>query len=169
MNQTIENARRDGFLEDSVLRTGKELRQTFPYLQFAINDTCLHESIKSGHINPRKLVMAQISLASQQGCDVIRDTVIGLVRETNGHYRIITSDKRIIISKKVLLATNVFTVVDELLGNLIPSCTLMPQTVSLIEISQQDAERLRYIYHNYPHQFHFNSKFKIIIAAEMQA
>ena len=146
MRQVINNAGKDGVLDDCVVREYDDLQKTFPYLQFSKNDRCLHETVKSGYLNPRMLIMAQSSMALNQGCDVLRDTVVGLVRENDWKHRVITAGGRIIHCKRVLLATNVFTVVDELLGNIVPSCSLMPQTVCLLQISKSDAERLRYQY-----------------------
>lgn len=138
-----KQARDQGYSRNMDILDNRQLKSKFPYFDFAPDDLGIAEEKKAGIINPRKIVMAQISIASKNGCDVIRDTVTRIVRQPDGNSRVVTENGRTILTRKVLLATNVFTEVHDLLGDLRPLYVPMPQTVTLAEISPDDAERLR--------------------------
>ncbi|XP_061171965.1 uncharacterized protein LOC133181490 [Saccostrea echinata] len=118
----------------------KELNDKFPYLTFADNDEGIMEKSRAGYINPRKMVMAQIVVAVNQGCDVIRDIVLN-IEKLQGVYKLTTERGKIIWTKKVLLATNAFTGMHQLLKNPV-SYKAMPQTVTLAAVSENTAKRL---------------------------
>ncbi|XP_060068773.1 uncharacterized protein LOC132548891 [Ylistrum balloti] len=142
MNQTKNNAKNQGILFNMEVLNNCQMKNKFPYFNFSSEDQGVMEE-NAGIINPRKMVMAQISVASKNGCDVIRETVTNIFRQPDGHSRIKTETGRLIIARKVLLATNVFTELHNLLGNIRPLYVPMPQTVTLAEISPADAIRLR--------------------------
>lgn len=121
----------------------EELESKFPYLNFADSDEGIFEKRHAGYINPRKMVMAQIVVASNQGCDVIRDIVLNIENFEMG-YKLLSERGKIIWTKKVLLATNAFTGLHKLLKNPV-SYQSMPQTVTLASVSENTAKSLGYI------------------------
>ncbi|XP_062590976.1 uncharacterized protein LOC134252499 [Saccostrea cucullata] len=118
----------------------KELNDKFPYLTFAENDEGIMEKRRAGYINPRKMVMAQIIVAVNQGCDVVRDIVLNIEKLQRG-YKLTTERGKNIWTNKVLIATNAFTGMHKLLRNPV-SYKAMPQTVTLAAVSENTAKRL---------------------------
>ncbi|OWF52193.1 uncharacterized protein LOC110448083 [Mizuhopecten yessoensis] len=143
VRRVINHARGQGVMSNFEVLDSKQLKSKFPFFNFSSEDQGLMEENEAGIINPRKMVMAQISVASKNGCDVIRETVTGIVQQPDGNSRVVMGNGRLMIARKVLLATNVFTEIHNLLGNVRPLYVPMPQTVSLAEISSVDAVRLR--------------------------
>jgi sarcosine oxidase len=114
-------------------------------MQFGKDEDGVYEKCDSGHINPRKMVTAQIVGAINQGCDVLRDVVVSLEKNMGTNlFKLTTKSENTILTRKVLLATNTFTKVLKLLKNP-PKIIAMPQTVSFGRISEEDAVRLRLI------------------------
>lgn len=125
------------------LKHNNELAESFPYMQFGKDEDGVYEKCDSGHINPRKMVTAQIVGAINQGCDVLRDVVVSLEKNMGTDlFKLTTKSGNTILTRKVLLATNTFTKVLQLLKNP-PKFIAMPQTVSFGRISEEDAVRLR--------------------------
>ena len=130
----------------TILSTA-DLRSRFPYLSFSTNDIAVYETTKAGHINPRKLIVAQKLIASKQGCAYFDDIVNNVTRivQSNGSYgmKVKTEQGREFLCKQVLLATGSFTTFRNLLPGLEPDQNLCPLTVSLVEVSRQDAEKMK--------------------------
>ncbi|XP_033761106.1 uncharacterized protein LOC117342917 [Pecten maximus] len=143
LNKVEKQANSQGYAHSMDILDSQQLRRKYPFFNFSSEDQGIAEENTAGIINPRKMVMAQISVASKNGCDVIRETVTGIVRQPDGNSRVVTENGRLIMTRKVLLATNVFTEIHNLLGDIRPLYVPMPQTVTLAEISPQDATRLR--------------------------
>ena len=90
----------------------KELKERFPILSEAMvteNQAGLLTLSDSGHISPRRMIMAQKILATRAGCDVINDVVKRVVPIGGEGYEIEAecSGQRI-RGKKMLLAPGCF-------------------------------------------------------------
>ena len=99
-----------------------------------------------GVINPRAQIDASISVASKQGCDVIRDIVSHVTskHESSGRIMILrTESGKTLHAKKVILATNSFTGSRNLLPEVKVRFEASPQTVVLAEVDPADLDKLR--------------------------
>ncbi|KAK3096948.1 hypothetical protein FSP39_005057 [Pinctada imbricata] len=126
----------------------KETKQEFPFLNFSTNDGAVYESEQAGYISPRKLVQAQLKVAKQNGCDVMRDVVKEVKRRVDRNNKcfmeVVTDRGRTISAEKVLLATGAFTTFRDLLGyGPQPDLDLCPLTVAKVEVSEQDAHKIK--------------------------
>jgi hypothetical protein len=92
------------------------------------------------------MVVAQQIIASQNGCDVIRDVVSHVTPHVQSDgteiLKLTTDGDSIYYSRNVLVATNVSTGLRDLLGGVCPEYEARPQTVTLAEVSQTDAREL---------------------------
>lgn len=123
------------------------LKKRFPYLNFNPSDEALFEFHRAGHVSPRKLLTAQLSVAERNGCDIINDVVKHIQRKVgrDGSYimEVKTETGRTITARKVLLAPGAYTTSRQLLPpQIVPNQTLTPLNVSLVEITDSDAQRL---------------------------
>jgi sarcosine oxidase len=89
------------------------LRERFP--QFSLRDdfSGYFEKRRAGHINPRALVRAQVSLAEAGGVSVIDATVTG-VRDAGAHVEVTVAD-RVYTADRVLVAAGGFSNFNHLL------------------------------------------------------
>jgi sarcosine oxidase len=129
--------------------TAEEFAARFPYMNNRQQHICEIEETKAGYISPRKLVEAEQKAAIQNGCRLIRD-VADKVREVQvdgGQTTVLevtTAGGHVIHADKVLLSTGSYTGFRSLVGDVtLPSLYLHKQTVTLAEIGEDDAERLR--------------------------
>lgn len=127
--------------------TAEEFAARFPYMNNRQQHICEIEETKAGYISPRKLVEAEQKAAIQNGCRLIRD-IADKVREVDGGQttvlEVTTAGGHVIHADKVLLATGSYTGFRSLVGDVtLPSLYLHKQTVTLAEIGEDDAQRLR--------------------------
>ena len=101
-----------GKQDDMEVLDPKELRERFPIVTETMmtqNQAGLLTISNSGHINPRKMIMAQKILATRGGCDVINDVVKKVIPIGSGGYEIEVEEScQRIKGKKVLLAPGCF-------------------------------------------------------------
>ncbi|KAL5005306.1 hypothetical protein ScPMuIL_018762 [Solemya velum] len=142
--QNMDKIMRDQNQSANVSRmTNDELRYKFPYFNFHPDDEGLHEVRDSGYINPRKLVQAEQTLASNNGCDVMRDIVNSVTRTGTGLLKVVTDTGSVYMAKKVLLTTGVSILSRDLLFGAIPDFGCTPETVALGQVSDSDAAKLK--------------------------
>lgn len=55
-----------------------EARGLFPYIDYKDSDVAWFEAEEAGFVNPRKLVLAEQTLAQKRGCTIIDDVVTRL-------------------------------------------------------------------------------------------
>lgn len=127
---------------------GQSLKKNFPYLNFNPADEALFEFNRAGHVSPRALLTAQLSVAKRKGCDVINDVVSKVQRKVSldGSYimEVKTETGKTITARKILLAPGAYTTARHLLPpQIVPDQTLTPLNVSLVEITDSDAQRLK--------------------------
>ena len=121
----------------------------FPYLNINISEDAGLETVDAGYLNPRRLIEAQQTIAKRSGCEIIDDTVSSVRRviASDNSYcmQVLTEGSRQILCRKVLLATGAFTTFRDLLPASagFPDQELTPTSVSLLRVSEADAEQLR--------------------------
>ena len=145
MRSIEDSARKTDLLSSLTKYDYTTMKKVFPDMEFAKEDVALHHKTNSGYINPRKMVAAQIKVAQNNGCRVVRDVVMKI--NSLGHFfHVKTQSGKIILAKKILLATGAFTTLHPLMKEVCPSFIPMPQTVTLAEVSEDDAEKLKYVH-----------------------
>ncbi len=113
-------------------------RARFPWFEFPGGWTLLHEPGPAGYIDPRLMLRAQLSVASQQGADIRRAVASSLERYENG-YRVHCMNDEPVEAERVLLATGPY------LDSLLPrplAATVVPEAIILAEVAPAEAERL---------------------------
>ena len=110
-----------------------QLLENYPYMSFEPNDEGLLSPTKSGYINPRPLVKAQIELAKHYGCEVSH-TIVDYISENEPEGHLLgLADGRKLQTKRVILATGGFTFSRPLMpGGIDPNLRLHPNTVILV-------------------------------------
>ena len=88
---------------------GKEAAaSSFPYLDLLPGVWGFSQPDKAGHLSPRALVAAQQKLAEAKGCEVLKQSVVGLEKTAEGHFVLKLSSGKSISSQKVILATGAY-------------------------------------------------------------
>ena len=121
------------------------MQQKYPYLKFGHEDGGLF-NFTGGVINPRAQVDAAITVASRQGCDIIRDIVCEVTKKDQSPDSVMvlkTERGGTYFAKKVILATNTFTSSRDLLPGPNVKFEASPQTVVFAEVDSKDLEQLR--------------------------
>ena len=115
------------------------LRTNFPFFHFPDSSVALWEQGGAGYINPRAMVQAQLTVAAQQGVDIIDETVTTIDR-SNGQWTVVTDTGQQYRAAKVLIAAGAYT--NQLLAR---KLALRPRkaTVLLAQISDAEAARLQ--------------------------
>lgn len=145
MDNTIDTVRKQK-IKSEHLKNVRNIETKFPFLKFAKDDEAVYELNDAGYISPRNLVSAQIKLASSNGCDVFDDIVCKVARVVkDGRYvmEIHTESGKTIHAGKVLIACGAFVNSRDLLGEVVPDMNLCPLTVAKVEISHNDAHKIR--------------------------
>ncbi|KAL4238963.1 hypothetical protein ACF0H5_003667 [Mactra antiquata] len=137
-------------------------RKHFSYLKVPDNVQAELETTNAGFINPRKLVEAEQTLASQQGCTIIDNVVHKIERIvcSDGTYamKVVTDSGRCINARKVLLTTGAFTSFRQLVPYLKFDFQIIPRLVILAEVdfSTDAMKQMRsmpcFIYEGPPHK-----------------
>jgi glycine/D-amino acid oxidase-like deaminating enzyme len=120
--------------------SGSELESAFPDFRFPAGSAGLFEASPSGHIDPRRLIQAQLAVLEKNGGSVVREVVRSL--EDGKGSLIVATDERQFEAQKVLLATGAFTN----LSNLVPrplTLTIKSEIVVLARLTRREAERLQ--------------------------
>lgn len=127
-------------LKAQLFESAQELAKAFPAFRFPETSQGLFEPAPAGHINPRNLIAAQLVVAAQNGCEIVRETVRD-VRYLSDHVAITTHESSTIRARKVLFATGAFS-------NLLNSpdrrlaLVLKSETIILLKLSASEAERM---------------------------
>ncbi len=110
------------------------LRQRFSCFAFPQNSEGVWEPRNAGHINPRRLVRAQIALAQRQGCALVRETVAS-IREEHGGAVVITAEGQTYRGDKVLVAAGGFSINEDLLPRRL-DLSVYARTVAFYEVDE---------------------------------
>lgn len=136
--QQAEDAGRT-FGADFDRLSANEAMAQFPFLYAEPGTTVLWERGAAGHINPRSMVQAQLTIAAQQGATIVRETVTGLTKR-NGVVELTTDGGQQVQAQKVLIAAGSYA------NHLLPrplAMQLKARTVLLAELDATEAERLQ--------------------------
>lgn len=115
-------------------------RTHFPYLDFPDSHWLLYEPPPTGHINPRKLIQAQLKVAEQQGAAIIREIVTAVAEHADGVV-VTTQAGDQFHAQKVLLTMGAYTNLFGLLERPL-AISVETETIILAEVSAAEAERL---------------------------
>ncbi|XP_023244154.1 uncharacterized protein LOC111642107 [Centruroides sculpturatus] len=126
-------------------------KQKFPFMNLREDEVALFDYTGAGYISARNLVAAQQEISRRQGCTIIRDVVSSIEEFNHSNDNIvlkITTDcGNIIEAQRVVICTGAFTNFRQLLPNygiLSPDMEITEDSVALLEISEDEAERLNH-------------------------
>lgn len=129
-------AQRDALSFESFDHTA--LRQRFPYFAFPESTVGRFEAVGAGHISPRSLVRAQVTIAVAQGAKHIAQEVLGIDEDPAGVA--VRIDAETLRFDRVLVATGGFS--HQLLGDALPF-EVYGRTVALFALDPDEAARLQ--------------------------
>ena len=116
------------------------LRQQFPMFGFPAGYEAMFELPPAGYINPRAMLQAQLTIASQQGATIIAEKVVRLRAQRNG-MKVLLDSGRELTAGMVLLATGSFSNCFDLLPRPL-ALRVKSETTILAEISSETAGHL---------------------------
>lgn len=127
------------FKLDAPLLDGGALTARFPYFSFPAGSTGVFEAQGAGHIDPRRLVKAQVECARRSGAAIVPSRVTGIETARDGA-SVTTDQGETYFAEKVLVAAGGFSVA----GNLFPDpldLVVKARTIVLFELTDDDAAR----------------------------
>ena len=142
-----EVVQKDGIQAETL--SGTEVCSKFPFLSIPNMDESVFESHFAGYISPRRLIKAQITIAKKNGCQHIQEAVRSVSRVLHDDsnkvvMEVVTDSGRKVLAKKVLLCTGAFTAFRKLIGTEVsPDTKLFPLAVTKLEISEEDAVKIK--------------------------
>lgn len=113
------------------LLTASDLTERFPMLRFASDEIGFHERKNAGWINPRRLIDAQLTLATRHGAVIHRDIVTGIDEARDG-VTVHLSDGTHERADQVVVATGAF--VNQLFARALP-VQVFARTVLFAEVA----------------------------------
>lgn len=116
---------------------GEDLRTAFPYLRLSDESGAFYEPDGAGHVNPRRLVLAQGIAFTRAGGRIHLASVKSLRESEEGV--VIRTDQGDVAVSRALIAAGGFT--NALLDMALP-LTIYARTVALIEVGSSEAARL---------------------------
>jgi sarcosine oxidase len=128
-------------IRDVAERLGVEIDGTAdPRLRFAADATLLAESAPAGHVDPRRMVVANLLTAASRGARVVSEAAV--VLDTDGdRWRVTTTSGRTIVARRVVVATGAHS--DEVAGLTdCPPLMVRGETVVLATLDGDEATRL---------------------------
>ncbi len=120
--------------------TQQALAEAFPDFQFPKTAQGMFEASPAGHINPLRLIQAQLKVFEKNGGQVFRDTVSG-IRYTSSGAEVTTHEGNTYYAKKIILAAGAFSNFSNLLEQRL-DLIIKSETVILAEVSAAEASRL---------------------------
>jgi glycine/D-amino acid oxidase-like deaminating enzyme len=114
------------------------LARRFPCFAFPEGSEGVWEARQAGHINPRRLVKAQMLLAERQGSAVIRETVTS-VREEDGRAVVVTDKGGSYSADRILIAAGGFSINEALLPRRL-DLEVYARTVAFYEVDEAAME-----------------------------
>ncbi len=123
-----------------VYQEARALATAFPEMRFPAASRGLYEATPSGHIDPRRLVKAQLRIVERGGGLVVRDVVERLVHRAAG-IEVHTREGKAFHGRKVLLSMGAFSRTSGLTRRRL-ALTIKSETVLLARVSREEARRL---------------------------
>ena len=117
------------------------LNASFPEFHFPDDSVGMFEDAPSGHINPRRLIQAQLVVFEKNNGTIFREYVREIDYKANSV--IITTNNNLEIeAKRVLVATGAFTNLSDLISQQL-ALIIKSEIVILARISKMEADRLQ--------------------------
>jgi sarcosine oxidase len=113
---------------------GTSLEQRFPYLCVEPNSNAVFEQETGGWIDPRKLIKAQLTIAKENGAQVVDETVVGRSTHIDG-VELRTDGGQTFKARKIVVAAGGFSNFHELLPQTL-HLTVHAETLLLAQISE---------------------------------
>lgn len=123
-----------------VYDNGNALKNDFPDFVFPQHTKANFEAAPSGHINPRKLIEAQLAVCKKHHAMVIAGTVLNVQKE-NGIIKVLTESGETYTAKKALLAPGAFANSLDILKRKL-AIRMKSETIVLAKVSEEEAARL---------------------------
>ena len=127
-------------LDFELFENSEAIHKSFPDFTFPEGSKGVFESSRSGYINPRLLIKAQLTLFKKNG-GVIHNEIANEVRYTKNYIQITMLSGTIYKAKKVLLSPGAFINFLHLVRNNL-AVTLKSETTILANVSAEEAQRL---------------------------
>lgn len=126
-------------IKASFYHSSEELRKAFPEFKFPLSSCGMLESSPAGHINPLRLIEAQLRVVEKNGGVILRDMVTAL--EFRNGVAEITTLKGEYQARKIVLAAGAFSNFSGLLKQRLGLIT-KSEVVILARLNRQEAMRL---------------------------
>lgn len=126
-------------IKASFYNSSEELRKAFPEFKFPLSSSGMLESSPAGHINPLRLIEAQLRVVEKNGGVILRDMVTAL--EFRNGVAEITTLKGEYQARKIVLAVGAFSNFSGLLKQRLGLIT-KSEVVILARLNRQEAMRL---------------------------
>ena len=141
MDEAPERARRLG-VRVTFYRSGGELRNAFPF-SFPRDAEGILEPSPSGHIDPRRLIQAQLSTLEMNDGVIVRD-VVNHVQQIPHGVVLTTFTDQTLRANKVVVAAGSFTNFADLLPRRL-ALTLKSETVILARLRPEEVNHLKHL------------------------
>ena len=139
LNTAPEKARQFG-VAATFYPTHESLSAGFPEFVFPKTAQGLYEFAPAGHINPLRLIEAQLKVFQKNGGSVFRDTVSGITFSSS-RATVTTHEGNTFHARKIILAAGAFSNFSHLLDRRL-DLTIKSETVILARVSPEEAARL---------------------------
>ncbi|WP_029618829.1 FAD-dependent oxidoreductase [Pseudorhizobium marinum] len=113
---------------------GSALDTKFSCFAFPQGSEGVWEATNAGHINPRRLVKAQIVLAERQGCALLRETAAS-VRDDGSRAVVTTAEGQVYSADRVLVAAGGFSINEALLPRRL-ALDVFARTIAFYEVDE---------------------------------
>lgn len=110
----------------------------FPYLAFPGDAWCAFEPGPAGHIDPRRMLTAQLAASRKAGATLLDDAVTART-ESGGRHHVETSMFGTVVARNVVVATGAYTGRDHLLPRPLPT-RVKTETIVLARLPRGAAE-----------------------------
>lgn len=128
---------RERFGLDAALLDGAAIKERFPYFSFPAGSAGVFEARGAGHIDPRRLVRAQVECARLAGATIIPSQAARIVADAGG-VAVTTDQGDTYRAAKVLIAVGVFSVSRDLFPTPL-DLVVKARTIVLFELTDDDA------------------------------
>jgi len=119
---------------------GAAIAHAHPMLAFPADYQGIFEGAPAGYISPRRLIQAQLAIASQQGATVVRQVVVK-VEQTTAAVKLTTDRGATYMAQRVLIANGAFTNCFDLLPRRL-ALRIKNETTLHAQVPEHEAQRL---------------------------
>lgn len=112
----------------------------FPYLAFPEDVWCAFEPAPAGHIDPRRMLSAQLNAARKAGATLL-DDVVTERSESGGRHHVQTMGSGTVVARNLVVATGAYTGHNPLLPGSVPT-RVKTETIVLARLPHDAVEEL---------------------------